>query len=122
MHPTILVVDDDDELREALCVFFRTNGYAVHEARSGDEAMEALLAGLRPCIILLDVLMPDKNGFMFRANQQSNLPEIEGVPLIAHSGVRDLAEYAKQLQARAFIQKPAKLDDILAVVREHCLK
>lgn len=121
VHPTVLVIDDEVEVRDALGDFFRRNGYAVGSAISGTTALALLEGGFRPCIIVMDLLMPDTNGFQFRTEQLRH-PELATIPLIAHSGVGEIAHYARLLEATAYIQKPAELEAVLAVVLEHCLK
>lgn len=121
MHPTIFVVDDNADLRDALCEFFKSEGYGVGAAATGRDALDQLRSGLSVSIILLDLMMPDMTGFQFRLEQLRH-PEIADIPLVAHSGIEDVAFYAQRLNAKAYIRKPAPMDHILAVVREHCRK
>ncbi len=121
VHPTILVIEDNSDLREALCEFFKGEGYAVDGAGDGRQALGKLRSGLRACVILLDLMMPDMTGFQFRL-EQLQCPDLAEIPLIAHSGVEDVAIYAQRLNASAYIRKPAAMDEILALVHEHCLK
>src|SRR5690242_112704 len=62
---TILVVDDDPLIREALRICLEVEGYAVHAAENGQAAVDALDYGLRPDAILLDWMMPVMNGLEF---------------------------------------------------------
>ena len=60
---TILVVEDDDDIREGVCDILRHEGYEVREAEHGKRALELLetMAG-KPCLVLLDLMMPIMNG------------------------------------------------------------
>lgn len=121
VHPAILVVEDNVDLRDGLFEVLRREGYAVETAANGREALDKLRGGFQACIILMDLMMPEMNGFEFRTAQLAD-PELATIPLIAYSGVNDLATHAKQLRANAFIRKPAELSAIMSVVRQHCLK
>jgi CheY-like chemotaxis protein len=65
MPSVVLLVDDDADIREALGECLRDSGYEVHAAENGRVAVEILQAGLRPEVILLDLMMPVMNGFDF---------------------------------------------------------
>src|SRR5262245_18680407 len=64
--PEILIVDDDRELRDVLRLILLEEGYRVTVATDGAGALESLRAGLRPAMILLDLMMPGMNGWSFR--------------------------------------------------------
>src|SRR6478672_11448391 len=59
---TILVVDDDRDLVESLCVMLELEGYVTHSAQNGKEALDQLRAGPLPDLILLDLMMPVMDG------------------------------------------------------------
>jgi two-component system, chemotaxis family, chemotaxis protein CheY len=65
----ILVVDDDPVIREAMHELLELEGYPVALASDGEDALRRLRLGLDPCLIVLDVSMPGKDGFQFRAEQ-----------------------------------------------------
>ena len=83
-HPgkSVLVVEDDDDLRESLVEFIAEEGYQAEAARSGLEALDKLRWGLRPCFILLDLRMGVMNGWEFRKEQKLD-PELADIPVIA---------------------------------------
>lgn len=120
-HPTILLIDDHDDIREGLTELFRAEGYAVIAAHNGRDALAQLHAGARPCIILMDLMMPVMSGFEFRQAQLVH-PDFKHIPVVIYSGVHDLAEVAKDLHAKAYVEKPILLDRLMAIIREHCLK
>jgi len=121
VHPTVLIVDDDHEPRDKLAQLIRAEGYAVDTARNGQEALEKLRAGARPCIILLDLQMPDMDGFEFRHVQLKD-PDFQDIPIVLYSAGQSLSDYAELLGAAAFIQKPTELARLMVLIRKHCLK
>jgi two-component system chemotaxis response regulator CheY len=86
----ILVVDDDPAIRDALEEALRDSGYDVHSAEHGKAALDLLLHGLRPKVILLDLMMPVMNGFDFLVICRQT-PECRDTPVIvvsAHPSVQ----------------------------------
>jgi len=65
MPATVLVVDDDSAIRDALFECLRDDGYDVHTAEHGQAALGSLDEGVRPDVIVLDLMMPIMNGFEF---------------------------------------------------------
>jgi CheY-like chemotaxis protein len=63
MPPTVLVVDDDDAIRETLVWLLDEEGYPVAEARDGHHALDVLRSRPGPCVVLLDFQMPRLNGY-----------------------------------------------------------
>jgi CheY-like chemotaxis protein len=119
--PPILVVEDCTEVRRSLEWLLRAEGYAVVTAVHGADALRKLQAGLRPCLILLDLQMPEMDGFEFRKLQLQDL-RLAPIPVLVYSGVRDPAATLKQLNAVAYVQKPLDLDKLLKIVETHCRK
>ena len=66
---TVLVVDDDPDIRETIRNLLQFEGYRVVTAIDGEGALRVLASGERPCVILLDVTMPGMSGRQFRAAQ-----------------------------------------------------
>lgn len=118
-HPTVLVVDDHEDVRDALKTLLRAEGYAVETAENGREALAALYGGLQPWVIILDLMMPVMGGFEFR-QEQLNHPQFAQIPVIVFSSMDD--PHAGHLGADAYLQKPADSDRLLALLRKHCLK
>ncbi|HSQ00421.1 MAG TPA: response regulator [Candidatus Dormibacteraeota bacterium] len=120
VHPTVLVVDDHDDERDGLTQLIRAEGYAVETARNGREALRVMRAVL-PCIILLDLMMPDMSGYDFRQAQLAD-DEIEGIPVVIFSASHDVKEAAQRMDAAAYAEKPIQLKPLMALIRQHCLK
>jgi len=116
---TVLVVDDDPDLRELLAEALREEGYTVASASNGREALDLLERGLVPSVILLDLMMPVMNGFEFRAKQQAT-PALASIPVVvisAHSGSARPTGFA---EAAGYLRKPFELDVMLETVSRHC--
>jgi DNA-binding response OmpR family regulator len=110
----VLVVDDDPMLRDILVTALKDEGYAVRTARNGREAL-AVLEAWRPNLILLDLMMPDMDGWSFRARQLTLDGHAE-IPVIVLSAGPNLRFGVDVLRATAIIPKPFDLDLLLAAV------
>jgi len=102
---SILVVDDDKSTRDYLATFLGTSGYAVDCLGSGDEAIERLAAGYTPSMILLDVLLPGKDGIEVLANIKALYPTL---PIIILSGIGQIKTVveAMKMGASDYLTKP----------------
>jgi CheY-like chemotaxis protein len=115
---SILVVDDDSDIREALAEVLNDGGTRVATARDGYEALEKLECLERPCLILLDMMMPRMSGLEF-LEHLSRQPDLEGVAVVvmsAHDGLRREAE--RHSTVRATLQKPFDFDALLCLFDE----
>ena len=81
----ILVVDDHDDGRESLCMLLENIGYIAFRAKNTAQALMYLEKGLRPCVVLLDLIMPG-DGWHFRAVQMEN-PEWAKIPVVVGTGL-----------------------------------
>ena len=92
MTANILVVDDDADLRQTLQLLLDDSGYRVTAAASGQAALDQLLAGARPDLILLDLMMPEMNGWQFleRARADASLAAIPVVIMTARKAADSL--------------------------------
>ena len=115
---TVLIVEDDQMVRELLTCVVEQDGYAVATAANGKEALEYLEAGQPACVILLDLMMPVMSGWEFREAQKRH-PSYEAIPLVVLSGVVDEAD-ARQMNAASFLRKPVGVSELLATVERHC--
>ncbi len=86
---SVLVVDDDEASRERLCDVLKKNGWEAHEAKNGQEALDILQVD-RPVLIILDLMMPQMNGFEFISQLQTN--EIwRSIPIVVLTA-KDISE------------------------------
>lgn len=116
MRGTVLVVEDDPELLLSLSEVIESEGYCVACARHGLEALGRLRAGVRPSVILLDLMMPIMNGWQFRYEQRQD-PDLAKIPVVVVSAKADSQLHAAWLEADAYINKPINLEllfDLLA--------
>jgi chemosensory pili system protein ChpA (sensor histidine kinase/response regulator) len=118
---TVLVVDDDRDVRDVMTQFLRLEGYAVATAANGLEALEHLRSGDAPCLILLDVMMPEMDGVRFRLEQKKD-PRLSGIPVVVVSALRDVRSTAaaSHLDAVEYLEKPVDFDSLLVSVLRHC--
>ena len=111
----ILVVEDDTDIRAALCAILAEEGYAVSGAADGREALETLRAGPAPQVILLDLTMPVMGGADFRAAQLAD-PLVSGIPIIVLTAEGRIQEVSRSLGAAASFAKPFELPRLLRAI------
>jgi CheY-like chemotaxis protein len=112
---SVLVVEDDNAVREITVLLLQGQGYAVNSARNGWEALGLLHAYPPPDLIVLDLWMPGMNGWQFREHQQGDRA-LASIPVLVVSAVADAAEHAGALGEVDFLQKPVAPDDLFAAV------
>jgi CheY-like chemotaxis protein len=110
----ILVVEDDQDIRESIVEVLEEGGYTVSVAGDGLEALESLQHA-RPDLILLDLMMPNMNGFQFREAQLSNADHAK-IPVAIVTADANVKEKAEQLRAVGFARKPLKIQPLLDLV------
>lgn len=111
----LLVVDDDHDILFSLQDALEMEGYRVATASNGREAVEALRRGLRPDLILLDLMMPGVSGWAFRSWQRAQ-QEFAGIPVIIVSGQGLSSSEVSQLGVEGYLPKPLDLDALLTTV------
>lgn len=113
----ILVVDDEPSLVEAICSVLEDEGYSVTSARDGLAALRALHDGLRPCLAILDLMMPIMSGWELRAAMLAD-PSLADIP------VAIVSAYARGemsiLQPSAILQKPFELSELVELADRYC--
>lgn len=115
MNHTVLLVEDEDDLRESMRDLLEENGYAVVAACDGQEALEALARVEDLCVVLLDLLMPRMNGWDFFEKMRAR-PEFTGVPVLVQSSAPSRAPEG----VTRVLKKPVAPEELLSVVREYC--
>ena len=116
---TILVVEDDPDIRENLEELLRGEGYAVHLAGNGQEALDWLRStAALPNLVLLDVMMPVKDGLAFR-NEQERDPRLATVPVVMMTADARIEEKRILLRVNAAIRKPIDIELMLRLVEEN---
>jgi CheY-like chemotaxis protein len=112
---SILLVEDDFDVREALVETLRDRGYAVEAAPDGEQALHLLRGGARPGLILLDLMMPRMSGSEFRMAQLVD-PALAGLPVVLLSADGRMEEKAIALKVEGAIRKPIDLDELFSVI------
>ena len=108
---SVLVVDDDADLRELLRVALQAEGYDVAAVSNGREALDHLRSHADTCIILLDLMLPIMDATHFRT-AQLNDRALAWIPVILMSGAPDTERRAHELGARRLVRKPLDLDEV----------
>jgi CheY-like chemotaxis protein len=113
---SILVVEDDDDIRNAIVDLLETEGYATESAINGRDALNKLGAISKPCLVLLDMMMPIMNGreFLDIAMKDAHLAPI---PVLIVSAIADKASTEGSI---GFLKKPIDIDVVLKVVSQYC--
>jgi CheY-like chemotaxis protein len=115
-RPTVLVVDDDADIREALEITLTDRGYDVRVAENGAVALRLLRdTAPTPDVVLLDLMMPVMDGAAFREAQLRD-PRIAGVPVVVLSGHGQVARKAAALGVDDFCEKPVDIEDLLELL------
>jgi len=114
----ILIVEDDRDIRETVAELLTDHGYSVIVAANGQDAMDYLKKGVLPHLILLDLMMPIKDGFEFRVEQQSN-PALSQIPVIIMSADGHTNLKKEKTKAVDYIKKPVDMAVMLDKIRTH---
>ncbi|HZD54116.1 MAG TPA: response regulator [Woeseiaceae bacterium] len=117
MPASILVVDDDESIRELLRMHLSSAGYEVRLAGDAIEAGHSVLAD-PPDLIICDVLMPYMDGFEFVAALKAD-ESVSSIPVIFLTQVEDAQHRGRELGAAGYLTKPVRADRLLAMVAEH---
>ncbi len=110
--PTLLLVDDDDVLRERLARALRERGYDVHTAGSADRALELARAD-SPELALVDLKMPGRGGLELLKELKAIDAATQVVMLTGYGSIATAVE-AMRLGAKHYLPKPADADDVVA--------
>jgi CheY-like chemotaxis protein len=108
---SLLVIDDDDDIRELLMMLLEDAGHHVVSAANGLDAQQLMMAGLRPDLIILDLMMPVMSGWELRHWMLRN-PELASIPTIIITGDKKSMESNADLHATACLSKPFELQQL----------
>ena len=118
-HSVVLIVDDVDNTRTGLAQLLDLLGYRTEQAANGAEAIERLNSNPHIAVVVLDLLMPQANGFWFR-EQQLNNPSIADVPVIVFTGSETTDVLTQALKVTEVLHKPVSADTLCAAVNRYC--
>lgn len=114
----ILLVEDDRDVRDSMVEALEEAGYTVLGAEDGLEALRLLQRHL-PRVILLDLMMPNMDGFQFRVEQKKRA-EWARIPVVVITAEGRVDERAPSIDTAELLPKPIKLERLLEVARTHC--
>jgi CheY-like chemotaxis protein len=114
---TILLVEDNDDVREMMAVALELGGHSVVSVANGRAALDVLRHAPRPSLILLDLMMPVMNGWELRKVLDSD-PRLAEIPVVVISAVT--SEVEERLPGTPFVPKPIDIEHLLDVVQEQC--
>jgi CheY-like chemotaxis protein len=116
----ILIVEDDDDIRESLGMFLDLEGYTVEFAANGRDALGMLdrPGAPRPRLILLDLMMPVMNGIEFHQALRRR-PELANLPVVVLSGDPNAEQKAAAMGVAGALRKPVDGARLLEVMRLH---
>jgi CheY-like chemotaxis protein len=117
--PTILLVEDDADTREMLGKFLELEGYHVEMAVNGQHALERLRNGVKPFVIVLDLMMPIMDGWQFR-REQVRRAALASIPVIVVSAAGK--ERMERIEANAYMSKPIDLEALLKQISVYCAR
>jgi CheY-like chemotaxis protein len=112
---TILVVEDDDDIREAIGEVLTHEGYHVALAENGRHALEKLDEVERPCLVLVDLVMPHMDGWDLLTALAKN-DRLATIPVVVMSA----AAHPERSTNLTIVKKPIDLSIMLDIVKAHC--
>ena len=115
---SVLVLEDIADSREALRLLLESQGYEVAAAANGAEALRAMQT-FRPCVAIADIIMPTMDGLSFRQEMLKSA-DMAAIPVVAVTGHEGLRRHALTEGFAAALLKPARPEDLTALVVGHC--
>ena len=113
--PSILIVDDEDQVRQLIRITFEESGYQVLEASSGKAALEQYR--LTPTdLVIIDILMPDQDGLESISIIRHESPKVKIIAMTGSNdmiGILGFLDVAKMLGAHRVLHKPFEMKDLL---------
>ena len=115
--PCVLIVEDDQDVREFMDLLLTTSGYDTMCAGNGAEAL-AKMRARRPCVVLLDLGMPVMDGFTFRERQLADA-SLAPVPVVCVTAMHDARSVERRLHVPC-LRKPVEFTVLLEEVAQAC--
>lgn len=116
-HRSILIIDDDEQIRAFLRRVLEAAGYMVTEAPNGQEGLRQFRQ-TPTALVITDLFMPDRDGLEVTMALHRESPTAKIIVLTGGSGQRDFLEVAKLLGAHRTMRKPIMIAELLQAVRE----
>lgn len=115
---TVLLIDDDADVRESLAELITEHGFKALTAKDGEEGIRIALE-VRPGLIFLDLMMPVMSGWDVRPAMK-RIPELADTPVVVLSGVDDVHHQVTYLDVDGYLRKPVDVKILLEVVKGYC--
>jgi CheY-like chemotaxis protein len=116
----VLLVENDPDIRDVLSGLLHRNGYEVATAADGRQALEYLRHNEPPRLVLLDLVMPEVDGWEFLRERQRR-PELHDLPVVVFSAVAEVkGPDPRELGAAEVLRKPVGLAEVLDAARRYC--
>jgi CheY-like chemotaxis protein len=116
--PTIVLIEDDEGIRETMAALLEDEGYAVAQAANGIDGLARMRESPELCLVLLDLWMPLMNGWQLLAEMRADAA-LATVPVVIISAAGD---HQAPDGVAAFLRKPIKLESLLEAVAKHTLR
>ena len=113
---TVLIIEDDADIRETLYDTLKIVGYQVFTAANGREGLDLVASIAKPCVIFLDLMMPIMNGWEFARAIEGD-PVLSAVPVVV---VTAYADRIGSINAAGVLKKPFDLDQLLLTTQKWC--
>lgn len=117
----ILVIDDDDGIRDTLTEVLSAEGFEVETAANGLDALHRLERDPLPDLLLLDLMMPVMSGWELRMRQMES-PRLMRIPVVVLSASKQLDTPGALLAVQGMLQKPLSLDALLEAIQRHAAR
>ena len=115
---TILIVEDDSDIRTFLSALLELEGFKIRQAANGHEGLKDLESEpTLPSLIILDLMMPVMDGWKFRENQIAH-PEASSIPVVLMTAEGHAPEKAAKMGAQGCIQKPVNIEHLLKTIHK----
>jgi len=116
---TILIVDDDPDILTAITTGLADTGATVHTATDGNSAV-TLVEKLSPQLIILDIMLPGKSGFLVLEQLRQRIPRDKAPKTIMITGNQGQRhrQYAEALGVHGYLNKPFRMDRLLEIIEK----
>jgi len=119
-HPRILIVDDDETIRESLSTVLKEKGYLIETAENGREAIGKSEKDAYN-LVLIDIRLPDMDGVQLLTAMKETTPKMVKIIITGYPSLQNAIE-AVNKGADGYIVKPIKMDALLTMIKEHLKK
>ena len=116
----ILIIDDDSRNIFALSAVLKAKKYSCLSANSAKKGFEVLASNTDIAVVLMDMMMPDMDGYQAIKNMKSN-PEMQNIPVIAVTAQAMVGDRERCINAGAigYISKPVNVDELIEQLKKH---